>query len=201
VTDAANLTTIAEYVAPIATMLAACMTAANLGPRVTGWGFVVFTVGSLAWSAVAVASGQQNLLLTNAFLTLVNAVGIWRWLGRIARFADGAKAAEKKSEAGDTPTLVNIGAIEGRAIVDRSDQKIGSAVGLMAAVDSGKVAYIVVGLGGIGGLGERLVALPWDVVDLSEQTGVAKISERELAALPDLDPADWPTHSHGRQQI
>jgi hypothetical protein len=201
VIDAANLAIFAEYVAPIATMLAACMTAANLGPRVTGWGFVIFTVGSLAWSAVAVASGQQSLLLTNAFLTLVNAVGIWRWLGRIARFADGAKAAEKKSEAQDTPTLVNIGAIEGRAIVDSSNNKIGSAVGLMAAADSGKIAYIVIALGGVGGLAERLVALPWYVVDLSEQILVAKINPRELAAFPDLDPADWPAHLQAHQPI
>ena len=52
---------IAEWVAPIATMIAALMTAANLGPRVTGWGFVVFTVGAIAWAAIGLATGQSNL--------------------------------------------------------------------------------------------------------------------------------------------
>ena len=51
---------IAGWVAPIATMIAAMMTAANLGPRVTGWGFVVFTVGSIAWSTVAIATDQPT---------------------------------------------------------------------------------------------------------------------------------------------
>lgn len=36
---------VAAWVAPVATMIAAVMTAANLGARVTGWGFVVFVIG------------------------------------------------------------------------------------------------------------------------------------------------------------
>ena len=77
----ASFEDITHYVAPAATMIAACMTAANLGPRVTGWGFAVFTIGSLSWCIIGIVSGQQSLVLTNAFLTLVNIVGIWRWLG------------------------------------------------------------------------------------------------------------------------
>ena len=190
------LTDIAGYIAPAATMTAACMTAANLGPRLTGWGFAVFTVGSLAWSVVAIASGQQNLLLTNAFLTVVNAVGIWRWLGRIARFDDGAKAAEEKSVDADTPTLVNVGAIEGRTIVDQGGKKIGNAVGVMAAADSGTIAYVVAGLGGIGGIGERLVALPWTRLDRHHDNLVVQMQSAAIAALPNLDPSNWPARPH-----
>ena len=67
---------VAGWVAPVATMLAAMITAANLGARITGSGFVVFLVGSIAWVAVAATSGQANLLWSNLFLTLVNVVGI-----------------------------------------------------------------------------------------------------------------------------
>src|SRR6202007_1871385 len=87
----------AGWLAPAATMIAAMMTAANLGARVTGWGFVVFTVGSIGWCAIALSTGQQNLLWTNGFLTLVNGVGIWRWLGRKARYEAGGKSAEVRS--------------------------------------------------------------------------------------------------------
>jgi hypothetical protein len=186
------LTDLAGYVAPAATMIAACMTAANLGPRVTGWGFVVFTVGSLAWCAIAFASGQQSLLLTNGFLTLVNIVGIWRWLGRIARFDDGARAAEEKSRTADTATLVNVGTIAGRGIVDKDGAKIGAAVGVMAAADSGKIAYVVAGLGGVGGIGERLVALPWDRLDQHGTDLVLELPAEAIGSLPDLDPEQWP---------
>ncbi len=39
------------WVATVATIIAASMTAANLGTRITGYGFAVFLVGSLAWLA------------------------------------------------------------------------------------------------------------------------------------------------------
>jgi PRC-barrel domain len=195
------MTTAAGYVAPAATMFAACMTAANLGPRVTGWGFVVFAVGSLAWSAIAISTGQQSLLITNGFLTLVNAVGIWRWLGRIARFDDGAKAAELKSVHAASPTLVNMGAIEGRPIVDNEGTKIGSAIGMMAAVESGTISYIVAGLGGIGGLGERLVALPWPTMSFVDGTLSLSLDENQLTSLPELDPVDWPEHHHVHEGV
>jgi hypothetical protein len=190
------LTSIAEYVAPAATMIAACMTAANLGPRVTGWGFAVFTLGSLAWSAIALASGQNSLLLTNIFLTVVNGVGIWRWLGRIARFDDGAKTAEAKSKQTGVPTLTNIGAIEGRAVTDRSGTKIGNAIGVMGAVETGTIAYVVVGLGGIAGIGERLVSVPWQNFRIADETIEVEMTSEAIRELPDLDPADWPARSH-----
>src|SRR6476469_1657017 len=93
------------WVAPIATALAAGMTPANLGTRVTGWGFVVFTIGSVAWTSYGVVTGQSNLLWQNLFLTAVNLTGIWRWLGRQARLEDGAKSAAEKSEWQPGPAL------------------------------------------------------------------------------------------------
>ena len=68
---------ILEWVAPIATMIAAMLTAANLGARVTGYGFAIFAVASVCWSIIGLSSGQTNLLVTNGFLALVNAVGVW----------------------------------------------------------------------------------------------------------------------------
>src|SRR3989344_9387847 len=93
----------AGLIAPAATMIAAMMTAANLGARVTGSGFVVFTLGSLAWSVVGVTSGQTNLLATNLFLTLVNLVGIWRLLGRQRGYEDGARRAANRSRLAAPP--------------------------------------------------------------------------------------------------
>ncbi len=85
--------TAANWIAPLATTIAAIMVAANLGSRFTGWGFVVFTIGSIGWIAIGVLTDQPNLLWQNAFLTLVNAVGIWRWLGLRARYEKGSAKA------------------------------------------------------------------------------------------------------------
>ena len=37
-----------SWVATIATIVAATITASNLGSRITGYGFIVFTIGSIA---------------------------------------------------------------------------------------------------------------------------------------------------------
>lgn len=86
---------IANWVAPIATTLAAIMVAANLGARLTGFGFVAFSIGSVAWIAIGLVTGQNNLVWQNAVLLAVNALGIWRWLGLRARYDKGAAAATR----------------------------------------------------------------------------------------------------------
>jgi hypothetical protein len=81
------------WIATIATVIAASMTAANLGSRITGYGFCVFLVGSLAWLATGIVTHQPALVWTNVVLTLLNIFGIWRWLGRQARVEEGARTA------------------------------------------------------------------------------------------------------------
>ncbi len=186
---------IAGWVAPIATMIAAMMTAANLGPRVTGWGFVVFTVGSIAWSIVAIVTGQANLLWANGFLTIVNIVGIWRWLGREAKFDDGAKAAQSDSKRPAVATLFPVTSIVGRPFIGKGGTVIGHGVGAMAACADGRIAYVVMREGGVGGMGERLHALAWEDVEVRDSGLVVSLDAEALAALPEVDPKEWPAEA------
>ena len=186
------MNSIIEVVAPVATMTAAVMTAANLGARVTGWGFVLFTVGSLAWCAVALASGQQHLLLTNAFLVLVNAVGVWRWLGRIALQEHGARAAECKSKEAPAPTLVAVSNLVGRKVVDRAGENVGKMIGIMAECERGTIDFAVVGVGGIAGVGERLVAIEWANLTIEGDDFQTSLERCDIDRRPTVDPRDWP---------
>lgn len=187
---------ISSWIAPVATTIAACMTAANLGSRVTGWGFVVFTVGSLAWTAYGATTGQMNLVWQNLFLTAVNAVGIWRWLGRQARFDDGAKAAAERSEHEVEPTLFPVSALIGTPLSDQGGERIGETIDAMARCADGHIAYLVVGRGGIGGVGETFHALDWQDVKVTPE---AVSTTAELDRLPAIDPADWPSITRNRQ--
>lgn len=190
--DMAMLGEIAGWVAPAATMIAAVMTAANLGTRVTGWGFIVFTIGSVAWSCVAIGTGQQNLLWTNGFLTLVNLVGIWRWLGRQARYEDGSRAATTQSQAARVPTLFSIGAMAGARLTGRDGTAIGTVVdGMMRCSDSA-LAYVVVSEGGVGGVGERLRALDPGEVRFSADGPICDLDAAALSRRPLLEPGAWP---------
>jgi len=183
----------AGWVAPAATMLGAIMTAANLGARVTGWGFVVFTVGAAAWMAVGAATGQSNLLFSNGFLLVVDVIGIWRWLGRRARYDQAAGAATQESRAARAvPTLFALSALEGRPVHDADGATIATTVEAMAACDTGAVSYIVVRAGGVAGVGERLHALGWDEVRVGTEAIATDLSAESLAARQMLDPARWP---------
>lgn len=84
--------------AAAATTIAAIMVAANLGPRITGLGFIVFAVGSLGWIAVGALTGQPSLLWQNVALLMINLAGVWRWLGVRARYDKGAAAAAEGAE-------------------------------------------------------------------------------------------------------
>jgi hypothetical protein len=188
---------IAGWVAPIATMIAAMMTAANLGARFTGWGFIVFFVGSVAWSTVAIATGQQNLLWTNAFLTLVNAVGIWRWLGRQARYEDGGKDAAARSSARAVPTIFPIGGIIGSKLVGKDGEAVATVVESMMRCEDLGIAYIVVSDGGIGGIAEQLYAIDASEVELTEQGFVCALSPDDLKRRTPIEPDKWPVSCRG----
>jgi hypothetical protein len=173
-------------------MIAAMMTAANLGARVTGWGFVLFSLGAIAWVIVALGSGQQNLLFSNAFLLLVDLIGIWRWLGRQARYETGADAASAASEAGPEPGLFALGALAGRRVEAADGTHVGDVVEAMAGCDRGAIAYLVVSQGGIGGVGESLRALGWNEVRFDGQRVETRLDAATLERRPALDPTRWP---------
>lgn len=186
----------AGWVAPVATMVAAMMTAANLGPRVTGWGFVVFLIGSIAWTTVAIVTGQANLLWANGFLCLVNLVGIWRWLGRLAKYGDGAqRAATRSRQEADDPRLFSVAGLIDRPVVDPAGHTVGQSIGAMARCDGGGVAYVVVAEGGVGGVGERLHAIPWGDVSLRDDALAIPQDADALATMPQVDPRNWPSRA------
>jgi hypothetical protein len=90
-------TDILSWVAPITGVSAAVMVAINLGTRFTGWGFVVFTVSSVAWVALGLAEGIQSIVIQNGVLFVINLVGIYRWLFVKYRYEKGAAAAERSA--------------------------------------------------------------------------------------------------------
>ena len=183
---------IAAWVAPAATVIAAVMTAANLGARITGWGFVVFTVGSVCWCIIAVETGEQNLLFTNGFLTLVNALGIWRWLGRQSRYEEGGAAAARRGAIAPVRTLVAVGSISGRKLIGRNGDQIGEIVdGMMRCSDNG-LAYIVVSEGGFGGVGERLYAIDPNELTFGDDGARWRFGLKQLQARPVIEAGAWP---------
>ncbi len=183
---------LAGWIAPAATMIAAMMTAANLGARITGWGFVVFCVGSVAWTTVGLTSGQTNLVLSNAFLTLVNVVGVWRWLGRQASYDKGRSAAADASARHPVPSLYAAGGVIGAKLTGPKDEAVGTIVDVMLGCSDNAIAYVVVSTGGVGGVGETLHALAPAEVVFGKDGVRTKLGVDAVRKKPVVDANHWP---------
>jgi hypothetical protein len=182
-----------SWVATIATIIAALMTASNLGSRVTGFGFAVFTVGAFCWIGVGVSSHQPALMWTNIVLFAVDIFGVWRWLGRQAKVEEGARAATQASEHMPGETLFAVSLL-GRAPVLCGDRQVGHCIDAMAGCRSGRLDYLVVSEGGLAGVGERLRRLPWKHAHVQEESVVARIGAEQFEKLEELQRDQWPGH-------
>ena len=77
-----ELLEILKWGASISGIVAAFMIALDRGRRVTGWGFALFVVSSLAWIAGALMGGDEPLLSQNLVLFGINVFGVYRYLIR-----------------------------------------------------------------------------------------------------------------------
>jgi len=177
-----------SWIATVATIIAASMTASNLGSKITGYGFCVFLVGSLAWLATGLITDQPALMWTNAVLTILNIFGIWRWLGRQAKVEEGARTAAELSEQMPGDTLFPVSLLT-RAAVRRGGSEIGHCVDAMAGCLSGRLNYIVVSQGGVAGVGETLRRLPWSAAKVD---GEQVMMDGDPAQLEELPRNQWP---------
>lgn len=130
------------WIALVATCIAALLTAANLGARITGAGFAVFFVGALAWCVVGYATGQRQLLLSNAFLALVDLFGVWRWFYHRAR-ADDAVDRVKDEEECRAP-LFALDELIGKPLRGRNGIALGTVQGALADGATGRLRFLVV---------------------------------------------------------
>ncbi len=175
---------IAGWIALAATCAAALMTASNLGARVTGWGFVVFTAGAAAWIIVGLETGQTQLLWSNIFLGVVDLFGVWRWLGRRARFGDAAQAEQTRSTAPSREHLFSISRIDGLPVKAADGSVIAHSVDALATCAGGTIDFFIVREGGVAGVGETLRRLPRDLVRVRDDALETSLEAAAFARLP-----------------
>jgi len=180
-----------SWVATIATVLAASMTASNLGSRVTGLGFAVFTVGALCWIRVGILNHEPALVWTNLVLTMLDLFGMWRWLGRQARMEEGARTASEASEHTLGEALFPVSLLR-RAPVRCGTTEVGHCIEAMAGSQSGKLDYLVVSQGGVAGVGERLRRLPWVCAHVEDDRIAVHLLPERFDRLDELQADEWP---------
>ena len=94
-----------EWIAAIGTMIAAGLVAADLGRKVTGFGFVLFCAVAITWVISGVTSDALPIAAMNGVLLLINAWGVWQYLLSpknrkvMDRLEPAAERIEKQVEA------------------------------------------------------------------------------------------------------
>jgi len=180
-----------SWVATVATIIAASMTAANLGSRITGYGFCVFLVGSISWLAAGVLTDQPALTWTNILLSFLNLFGIWRWLGRQTKVEEGGRTAAEASELVPGEALFPVSLLN-RAPVMAGETEMGHCIDAMAGCSNGRLRYLVISEGGVAGVGETLRRLPWTKARVEENSVILSIRPEEFAVLEKLARDQWP---------
>ena len=180
-----------SWIATIATITAASITASNLGSRITGYGFMVFTVGSISWFGLGLLTDQPALVWTNAVLTFLNLFGVWRWLGRQAKIEDGSTAAAQASQRTPGESLFPVSLLT-RGKVMAGGAQLGTCVDAMAECGSGRIAYVMVSQGGIAGAGETLRRVDWSDLHADGEDVVSNLDEAQFCALEPVPKDQWP---------
>jgi hypothetical protein len=181
-----------SWAATAATIAAACMTASNLGARITGYGFAVFTVGSLCWLAFGLTTDQRALVWTNIVLTGLNLFGVWRWLGRQAKVEDGAATAAERSTELPGENLFPASLLSSAPVRGPRGHDLGQCAEAMIGCTSGRIRYLVMGSGGLAGAGESFRRLEWRDAKVEDGTVRVALGPREVDKLPELAKDDWP---------
>jgi PRC-barrel domain len=112
---------------------------------------------------------------------------------------------ERGSVATDeTNTLISSDKVEGTAVYNRQNEKLGSIHTLMIDKVSGKVAYAVMSFGGFLGIGGRYHPLPWSVLTYDTGQGgyIVDLDRMMLEGAPtygDAETPDWGDRKWGEQ--
>lgn len=89
-----------EWFGAIGAIVAAALIAADLGRKVTGWGFVLFCIVAIAWVVSGLtAKDGLPIAVQNGILLLVNLYGVWQFLLSPKKKREIERAEEIAEEA------------------------------------------------------------------------------------------------------
>ena len=83
---------------------------------------------------------------------------------------------------------------EGEPVVNLQGETLGEIEDIMLDVRSGRIAYIVLSVGGLLGIGEKYFAIPWHALtlDTDRKCFVLDADKERLKNAPGFDKERWP---------
>ena len=98
------------------------------------------------------------------------------------------------------PRIMAADTLEGDKVFNNAGDELGEIKNIMIDVPNGRVAYAVLSFGGFLGMGNKLFAIPWDVLQLDTESKcfVLDVDREKLEAAPGFDKDHWPSMADQR---
>lgn len=95
---------------------------------------------------------------------------------------------------GPGPDVMAARTLAGDRVLTMDGDDIGKVADIMLDVRAGRVAYAVVSSGGVRGLGDKLLAVPWNalVLDAERKCFVLPVATGQVRDAPGFDRDRWP---------
>ena len=99
-----------------------------------------------------------------------------------------------RSAGGPGPDVMAAGTLKDDRVLTMDGDDIGKVTHIMLDVRSGRIAYAVVSSGGFLGIGDKLLAVPWNVLalDVERRCFVLPVPTGRVREAPGFDQDRWP---------
>ncbi|ABB11752.1 PRC-barrel domain-containing protein [Burkholderia lata] len=100
----------------------------------------------------------------------------------------------RTASRGPGPDVMAARTLEGDRVLTMDGDDIGQVADIMLDVRSGRIAYAVVSSGNLPGIGDKLLAVPWNVLvlDVERQCFVLPVATERVREAPGFDRNRWP---------
>jgi len=94
----------------------------------------------------------------------------------------------------EKPLTLSATTMIGDEVKNPAGEKLGEVEEIMLDVDSGRISYAVLSFGGLLGIGDKLFAIPWSVLELNadDHSFIVNVPKERLQKAPGFDKDDWP---------
>lgn len=99
------------------------------------------------------------------------------------------------SAEGPGPYVMAASTLDGDKIMSSDGQDVGKIKEIMLDVYTGRIAYAVMSSGGFLGIGDKLLAIPWNALtlDTDRKCFLLSVAAETVKNAPGFDKDSWPT--------
>jgi sporulation protein YlmC with PRC-barrel domain len=109
-------------------------------------------------------------------------------------------ANDKKIEHPGARRVLSASSLASHSVTNKLGEDLGSVKEIMIDLPSGRIAYAVLSFGGFLGMGNKLFAIPWEVLTVDEDRKclVLDADKATLEKAPGFDKDHWPDMADSR---